>query len=59
MEKGLQYIGEGIGFAGLCVAVAWCEINGHSHPVFWVMIFLWIMFFGPKDNNKKESHERE
>ncbi len=54
MNKGLAYIGEGIGFAGLCIAVAWCEVHGNHHPVFWVMIFLWIMFFGPRDNNKKE-----
>ena len=51
MEKGLRTIGEGIALAGFCIAVAWSEINGHSHPVMWVLIGLWVLFFGPPTKN--------
>ena len=43
-EKGLRYIGEGIGFAGICIAAAWLEVNGKPATGLWCLIVLWVIF---------------
>lgn len=55
MNRGLMCIGEGIAFAGLCVALAWCETHGYDHPALWLLVALWILFFGPKDKKGSET----
>lgn len=53
MNRGLAYIGEGIGFAGLCVAAAWLEINGKHSGGLWVVVVIWALCFGPGDKSDK------
>jgi hypothetical protein len=37
-------IGEGIAFAGLCIAAAWLEVTGNGANGLWVLIVLWAIF---------------
>jgi len=47
MNNGLAYIGEGIAFAGLCIAAAWIEVSGKPAVGLWVLVFIWAFCFGP------------
>ena len=41
----MRKIGEGIAFAGLCIAAAWLEINGKPASGLWVLIVIWAILF--------------
>lgn len=37
-------IGEGIAYAGLCLAAAWLEITGKGAGLLWVFVVFWALF---------------
>ena len=40
----MAWIGQGIAFAGLAVAVAWLEISGKQAGGLWFIVVLWAIF---------------
>ena len=53
MDKGLAYIGEGIAFAGLCIASSWLEIHDKPARGLWIVVVIWAFCFGPATSSNK------
>ena len=45
-DRGLRRIGEGIAFAGLCLACAWIEAYGGNAGLLWVLVVIWAFCWG-------------
>lgn len=39
----MKAIGEGIAFAGLCVAAAWLEVSGNNASGLWFVVVIWAV----------------